>query len=74
MVLKKRPVSLYCVLFLFFFFSSFLEVFVNNMIDVSRVSCIVYLVFCVLHLKKIVSNVSILGDVSIVKRVSRASD
>ena len=48
------------------------------MIEVRRVICIIlyfhYLVFCVLHLKKIVSNVSILGDVSIVKSVRSASD
>ena len=48
------------------------------MIDVRRVNGKIlyfhYLVFCVLHLKKIVSNVSILGDVSIVKSVSSASD
>ena len=47
------------------------------MTDVRRVNCIIlyfhYLVFCVLHLKKIVSNISILGDVSIVKSVSSAS-
>ena len=48
------------------------------MINVRRMNCKIlyfhYLVFCVLHLKKIVSNVSILSDVSIVKSVSSASD
>ena len=48
------------------------------MIDIRRVNCKIlyfhYLVSCVLHLKKIVSNASILGDVSIVKSVSSASD
>ena len=48
------------------------------MIDVRRANCKTlyfhYLVFRVLHFKKIVSNVSILGDVSIIKSVSSASD
>ena len=48
------------------------------MIEVRRVICIIlyfhYLVFCVLHLKKIVSNGSSKGDVSIVTSVSSASD
>ena len=48
------------------------------MIDVRRVNCKIlyfhYPVFCVVHLKKTVSNVSILGDVSIVKSISSARD